>query len=197
MAQGDIQKGHASVASGASLTVQPGAGEAWAIHTIAGDHSGELHITNGTNSLLATTFAGETYTSAFVHRATNDVYLTIKNTSGVSGRYGYSGVETIATAGVPGDTVIDLAVVIASEVMDIRPPSGQAWMIDNLYFGGYYMLQLVDGSDNTMVVGANDTMIGDVALIGQRIELTHDWYLRIVNIDVDDHPYGYSGYRVV
>jgi hypothetical protein len=66
------------VASGASATIRPGAGESWIIHNIWFKYNVELIRTNGTVTLDGLQFLGPDFLPTVFH-VTNGNYLQVKN----------------------------------------------------------------------------------------------------------------------
>lgn len=94
MAAGDVVMDTVSVANGAYMTIQPVAGVEWVIHNIMYVGNCELSQYDGTNEVTFDTVTGAgAWVGQFFH-VTNSDYLRVKNTSGATAVFGYSGMET-------------------------------------------------------------------------------------------------------
>jgi hypothetical protein len=92
MAAGDAVAAISSIANNSSLTIQPGSGVEWCIHNIStGSGNAELYMTDGSNTSKVDTSTGWAGYAWFL---TNSVYLTVKNVSGGTLYFGYTGVVT-------------------------------------------------------------------------------------------------------
>lgn len=84
----------ATIANDAYFNIQPGTGIEWCIHTIAHSAACTLYITNGTAYIQMDT---DTTAGAWIDKTffiTNSIYLAVKNTSGSSADFAYTGVVT-------------------------------------------------------------------------------------------------------
>ena len=91
MAVGDMVKIHSSVASGASLSIQPGSGIEWILQNFYMGSAWELYRTNGTHPIL---IENGNLSDALTNRnmiATNTIYFSLKNVSNGSAYFGYDG----------------------------------------------------------------------------------------------------------
>lgn len=91
MTAGDKKIIHTSVANGAYLTIQPGAGEVWQIHNFYFGGDWELYRTDGTNTILVDSNSGPGSIQKRAMLANNTYYFRVKNVSGGSKYYGYDG----------------------------------------------------------------------------------------------------------
>lgn len=92
MAAGDNVNDYSSVANGAYMNIQPGAGAVWQIFNLYFGDDWELYLSDGTNNIMidSGTDAGALQKRSMV--VTNTQYLRIKNVSGSSDYFGYDGV---------------------------------------------------------------------------------------------------------
>ena len=93
MAVGDAVVNLTSVANGAYLPAQPGAGVEWFIHQWYHEDAVEFYWYDGTNNLLSGSATGADH-PPWGGRATNSIYPRIKNVSGTTKLLGFSGVVT-------------------------------------------------------------------------------------------------------
>jgi hypothetical protein len=93
MAVGDAVVNNSSVATGAFLDIQPGAGIEWMIHHVHHEAAVELYWWDGTNQFLISSSSGANYENLNA-RVTNTIRLRIKNTDAATKRIGYDGVQT-------------------------------------------------------------------------------------------------------
>lgn len=92
MAQGDVVAETASVANGAYMDIQPGAGAEWIIHNLYWAGAVELYKYDGTDTIK---FSSDTAFGALmgtIINISNAHYLRIKNVSGGAIICGYDGV---------------------------------------------------------------------------------------------------------
>jgi len=85
-----------SVAAGAYLSIQPGAGVEWTIHNISVPigTSAELYKYNGTNEILVDSNPSGGWSGEFFHN-TNSIYYRVKNTSASTAYFGYDGIISV------------------------------------------------------------------------------------------------------
>lgn len=81
----------ADVATGNYQAIQPGAGVEWVVHNVFAPNGVqfELYWYNGTDSVLIGVYSSSLL--GYPLSVTNDVYLRIKNTSGATAKFGWSG----------------------------------------------------------------------------------------------------------
>lgn len=91
---GDIASGLASVATGAYLDIQPGAGVEVVIHNIYHESDIELYFYDGTNNLLFDSETGKGAYARFAFHVTNTRWIRVKNLDAASKLIGYDGVVT-------------------------------------------------------------------------------------------------------
>lgn len=94
MASGDaVNSGPTSVAAGAYLTIQPGAGVEWIVHNLKlpdGTISVEIYDYDGTNSILLGTATSSWLTMNF--HLTNAKYMRMKNITAAAVYLAYDGI---------------------------------------------------------------------------------------------------------
>lgn len=91
---GDVANGLASVASGAYLEIQPGAGVEWVIHNIYHESDIELYFYDGASNLLFDSEVGKGAYARFAFHVTNTRWIRVKNTNAAPKLVGYDGVVT-------------------------------------------------------------------------------------------------------
>ena len=94
MAAADILNSAESVAAGAYMTIQPGAGVEWLIQVIT--HNDDVEITqyDGTYEPWIDSDAGQGSWAKHAWGLTNTSYMRVKNTSASPQHMGYMGVVT-------------------------------------------------------------------------------------------------------
>lgn len=98
IAKSDSFVGTASLANNATLDIRPASGYEVALHYVLAVGAGELHITDGTNTILiASTTTGNVWYGGSI-RLTNGQYATYKNVSGGTQVVCWSGVYTKVSA---------------------------------------------------------------------------------------------------
>lgn len=94
MAKGDVVSALQSVATGATLDIQPGAGVEWVIHDIYHEAVVDLQWYDGTNVLtFAAGLDGGVETNLQFHM-TNSRRVRVKNNDAAAKLIGYDGIQT-------------------------------------------------------------------------------------------------------
>ena len=95
MAVGDVVSGQSSIAAGAYLGIQPGAGAEWVIHNIYHEYDIELSQYDGTNTLVFDTEANAGVYARYAFHCTNSRCIRVKNTHDSDAKLiGYDGIVT-------------------------------------------------------------------------------------------------------
>jgi hypothetical protein len=99
MAAGDaVIPAASSIAAGAYLAIQPGAGVEWCVHNIlAGLASCELSFYDGTNIIIIDTQGTSTTGNGWVNQVyfvNNSCYLRLKNNESTARLFSFTGVVT-------------------------------------------------------------------------------------------------------
>lgn len=94
MAVGDTFSGLSSVAAGAYLDIQPGAGVEAVIHNIYHASDVQLEQYDGSNSLIFDTDTGAGIYAKYAFHVTNTIRIRVKNTTAGSILIGYDGIVT-------------------------------------------------------------------------------------------------------
>ena len=94
MAIGDTTTDLQTIASGARLTIRPGAGVEWAIANLYYGGAMAIHRTDGTLDLTYDTDTGAGARLGYELNVTHTIYLELENTSGGDAVMSYDGVVT-------------------------------------------------------------------------------------------------------
>jgi len=95
MAVGDVVADIQSIAAGAYLDIQPGAGVEWVIHNIYHESDIQLELYDGTNSLIFDTDAGAGIYAKYAFHVKNTIRIRVKNTHATLAKLiGYDGICT-------------------------------------------------------------------------------------------------------
>lgn len=197
MTIGDVIARQESVAAESFLTIRPGSGVAWVLHTfLMGANGGELYLTDGISDIRINTFSGSRYATDLIFRASHNVWLKLKNTDSVSRNLGYTGVKAGLDGTSVGDDVLVLQQVPQYEVLDIRPGSGRGLLVTNIYFGSNYTLSFKNSTLETEIAADDINLPGSIpSLLDLTFEANNSNYFRLTNIDGIEasQPFGYSG----
>lgn len=88
-----------------------------------------------------------------------------------------------------GDVKSDLQVIVNNQYLDIRPPSGEEWVIHNIYHAGDVELYFWSGTDSILI----DSASGAGAWCAYFWHVTNTVYLRVMNVSGGDIAIGYDG----
>jgi hypothetical protein len=194
-----------NIAGGATVNIQPPAGEVWRITEIgasvwtAAYPDVNLIVTDGVlvASLILDSTMARGQEKALNLYIDNVTYLAVTDTSGGGLVFGYSGVR------VPETCISSVTDVAGSATLDIIPPANQEWVITEISAetwagvapNGYPDILV------SMMVGANlSDLLEPGAGVSLRwntpmsleIDTTH--YLRITEISTADNEVGVLGY---
>ncbi len=200
----------AAIGAGATITIQPPAGQTWritefgaSVYDVVGDVNPDVSIgiTNGTLAasliLDPNNVRGQDKKLDLI--IDNDIYLTITDTSGAGLVLGYSG---IIVPLVSIGSVQDLA---GSGTLDIQPPATEEWEVTEIavetWNGGGIPNQYPDVlvSMRTGVILSDILEAGSIAtslLWNQQMKLliTNASYLRIAEVSTANNEIGILGY---
>lgn len=95
MSQGDVKSAISSITANSGFTIQPPAGEEWALHTVDLTYAFGFRIKTATlTASIETWAAGHWALSPPIH-LTNSVYIELSNTDSAAGHLAsYMGVQT-------------------------------------------------------------------------------------------------------
>ena len=88
-----------------------------------------------------------------------------------------------------GDVKNALSQVATAAFLDIRPASGEEWVIHNIHHGAEAELYFSDGTNSVKV--ASDSAEG--AWLGLQLHVTNSKYYRIKNTNAASKYLGYDG----
>jgi hypothetical protein len=81
--------------------------------------------------------------------------------------------------------------VASAAAQTIRPPVGEEWQVNNIYFGAGVTLKISDGTNET----AFETISGQGALLKYTFNLTNTHFLKVYNDDAASQVIQYDGRR--
>jgi hypothetical protein len=209
----EIQPGTArvdlvTIGAGASVDVQPPAGETWKITTLgsstwnaAGYPDIALGLTDGVLQasmiVQATMVRGWTRNMAVI--VDNNVYMRLTDISGAGIVAGYSGVR------IPQPSISSITDVAGGATLDIIPPANQEWCITDIgaeTWGGLGAPNNYPDITVSLMVGANLSDIMEAGSVATSlnwnetlelyIDTTH--YLRITEVSAANNEVCVSGY---
>lgn len=90
-----------------------------------------------------------------------------------------------------GDVVSEIQTSTAQTLFNVRPPAGEEWVIQNIYYSQSVSLRMVKGSN--VITFDSDT--GSGARLGLTFRLTNDQYLQIYNTYNGNNNIGYDGIK--
>jgi hypothetical protein len=88
-----------------------------------------------------------------------------------------------------GDVKNDLSSIGTGLILQIKPPSGEEWVIHNLYWGNAASIKVVRGADSVTL--DSDTSKG--GRLGMVYHVTNTQWLELVNDYTDFSVLGYDG----
>jgi hypothetical protein len=88
-----------------------------------------------------------------------------------------------------GDTKSAISSIAASDYLDIRPPSGEEWIIHNIYHASDIQLELYDGTNSL----AFDTDTGAGVYAKYAFHVTNSIRIRVKNTTASAQLIGYDG----
>ncbi len=90
-----------------------------------------------------------------------------------------------------GQVIAGSGSVATTAALTIRPPSGEEWQVNNIYFGAGVTLKVSDGTNET----AFEVASGQGALLKYTFNLTNTHFLKVYNDDAASQVIQYDGRR--
>jgi hypothetical protein len=87
-----------------------------------------------------------------------------------------------------GDVKSGVQLVAAGAFLDIRPPSGEEWVVHNIHAGAASEVYFFDGTNSILVDSA-----GSRGWLGQVFHCTNSMYYQIKNVSAGAALLGYDG----
>jgi cytoskeletal protein RodZ len=89
-----------------------------------------------------------------------------------------------------GDVKSGISSVASGEYLDIRPPSGEEWVIHNITHNGAVELYFTDG---TNTIGPIDSDAGAGGWLNFNFHVTNSCWYRVKNVSGTTQLIGYDG----
>ena len=90
-----------------------------------------------------------------------------------------------------GDSVVGMVSAAASAVVDLQPPVGAEWEVQNIFYATQITLQWFDGTNILAFLTSSGTAGG--AYLNATYRCTNTYRLRLLNPTASAQLIGYSG----
>ena len=92
-----------------------------------------------------------------------------------------------------GDVKSGLFSISTTLTGDVKPPTGEEWVIHNFYYNGMCEFYVVDNTSGSEVTVLIDSDSGAGARLGMYFHLTNTHWLRVKNTAASNITFSYDG----